>query len=158
MSALGKTKFFIYLSDDDRAFLNDVIKTQNEETAMRAKILLASDFNNPIYRTVSQISSDLGVTRTTIQNVRARYASLGLRKTVISNGIQSPEHRAYITPDKRKQILDIIHEQPPIGQRRWTIELIREECIKRCLFNYVAWSAISKFIKDENIDLTKASE
>ncbi len=155
---MGKTKFFIYLSDDDRAFLNDIIKTQNEETAMRAKILLASDFNNPIYRTVSQISSDLGVTRTTIQNVRARYASLGLKKAVVSNGIQSPEHRAYITPDKRKQILDIIHEQPPLGQRRWTIELIREECIKRGLFNYVAWSAISKFIKDENINLTKSSE
>lgn len=155
---MGKTKYYIYLSDDDRAFLNDVIKTQNAETAMRAKILLASDFNNPVYRTVTQISEDLGVTRATIQNIRARYVSLGLRDTVISKGIQSPERRAYITPDKRKQILEIIHEQPPLGQRRWTIELIREECIKRGLFNYVAWSAIAKFIKDENIDLTNTSE
>ena len=145
---MGKTKYYIYLSDDDRAFLNDVIKTQNAETAMRAKILLASDFNNPVYRTVTQISEDLGVTRATIQNIRARYVSLGLKDTVISKGIQSPERRAYITPDKRKQILEIIHEQPPLGQRRWTIELIREECIKRGLFNYVAWSAIAKFIKD----------
>lgn len=154
---MGKTKFFIYLSDKDRSFLNDVIRTQNQETAMRAKILLASDFNSPVYRTVSQISAELGVTRTTIQNVRARYASLGLRKTVISNGIQSPERRAYITPDKRKQILDIIHEQPPLGHRRWTIELIRCECIKRGIFEYVAWSAICKLIKDENIDLTNLS-
>ena len=155
---MGKTKYYIYLSDDDRAFLNDVIKTQNEETAMRAKILLASDFNNPIYRTVAQISEALGVTRATIQNIRARYVSLGLKDTVISKGIQSPEHRANITAEKRRQIIDIINEQPPVGHRRWTIELIREECIKRGLFNYVAWSAIAKFIKDENIDLTNTSE
>ena len=155
---MGKTKYYIYLSDDDRAFLNDVIKTQNAETAMRAKILLASDFNNPVYRTVTQISEDLGVTRATIQNIRARYVSLGLRDTVISKGIQSPERRANITSEKRNQILDIIHERPPVGHRRWTVELIREECIKRGLFDYIAWSAISKLIKDENIDLANTSE
>ena len=151
---MGKTKFYIYLSDKDRSFLNDVIRTQNQETAMRAKILLASDFNSPVYRTVSQISEELGVTRTTIQNVRARYASLGLKDTVISKGIQSPEHRANITAEKRKQIIEIIHEQPPLGHRRWTVELIRGECIKRGIFKYVAWSAICKLIKNENIDLT----
>ena len=155
---MGKTKYYIYLSDDDRAFLNDVIKTQNAETAMRAKILLASDFNNPVYRTVTQISEDLGVTRATIQNIRARYVSLGLKDTVISKGIQSPEHRANITAEKRGQILDIIRERPPVGHRRWTVELIRDECIKRGLFDYIAWSAISKLIKDENIDLANTSE
>ena len=155
---MGKTKYYIYLSDDDRAYLNNVIKTQNEETAMRAKILLASDFNNPVYRTVTQISEDLGVTRTTIQNVRARYVSLGLKDTVISKGIQSPERRANITAEKRDQILAIIHERPPVGHRRWTIDLIKKECINRGLFDYIAWSAISKLLKDEKIDLTNISE
>ena len=154
VTAVGKTKYFIYLSDDDRAFLNDVIKTQNAETAMRAKILLASDFNNPNYRTVAQISEELGVTRATIFNIRSRYVSLGLKDTVISKGIQSPERRANITAEKRKQILDIICEHPPLGHRRWTIELIRNECIKRGIFDYVAWSAICNLIKKENIDLT----
>ncbi len=155
---MGKTKFFIYLSDEDRAYLNEVISTQNEETAMRAKILLASDFNNPVYRTVSQISEDLGVTRATIQNVRAKYVELGLKDTVISKGKQAPERRAFISDEKRKMILDIIQEQPPFGHRRWTVELIRTECINRGLFEYVAWTAISKLLKDENIDLINPSK
>ena len=155
---MGKTKFYIYLSDDDRAFLNDVINTQNEETAMRAKILLASDFNNPVYRTVTQISEDLGVTRATIQNIRAKYASVGLKESVISKGIQSPERRAHITDEKRKQIIGIVHEQPPYGHRRWTVELIRDECVKRGLFDYIAWSAIAKLLKEEDIDLSNLSK
>ena len=46
---MGKTKYYIYLTDEEKAQLNKIIETEPEPTAIRAKILLASDFNNPQY-------------------------------------------------------------------------------------------------------------
>ncbi len=150
---MGMTKFYIYLTDEEKEYLNQIIATHSDDTAMRARILLASDFNNPVYRPVVQMAKELGVSKTTIQNVRNRYGADGLEGAVFSKGNYAPAHRAYISDDKRKQILDMIKEAPPYGHRRWTGDVITEECMKRGIFEYIARSAIYKFLKEENITL-----
>ena len=146
-------RYIIYLTDEERDFLNQVIESSTGETIVRAQILLASDYNNPVYRTVSDIAKEFEVSRTTVQNVRNRYGNEGIKEAVFSKGTWAPERRANITEEKRQQILDMIKERPPYGHRRWSIDVVAEECEKRGLFEHISPSAIYKLLKEENISL-----
>ena len=150
---MGKTKYVIYLSEEDKEFLNKVIQNEPEATAMRARILLASDFNNPCYLPVSKMAKELGTSKTTIQNIRARYAEFGLKDSVIPKGIHSPERSPNLTDEKRKAIIDMIYSAPPKGYRRWTVLLLCDECVNRGIFDYVPNSVIMKILREEKIDL-----
>ena len=146
-------RYVIYLTDEERSFLNQVIETSSGDTIVRAQILLASDYNNPVYRTVNEIAKEYEVSRTTVQNVRNRYGNVGIKEAVFSKGTWSPERRANITEEKRQQILDMIKEKPPYSHRRWSIVAIAEECEKRGLFDHIAPSAIYKILNEEGIVL-----
>ena len=146
-------RYIIYLTDEERDFLNQVIETCTGTAVTRAKILLASDYNNPVYQTASDIAEELDVSRTTVQNVRNKYSASGIKDAILSTGTWSPERCANITEEKRKQILDMIKEKPPYGHRRWSINVVAEECEKRGLFDHIAPSAIYKLLKEENISL-----
>lgn len=146
-------RYIIYLKDDERSFLNQVINTHTGEAVVRAQILLASDYNNPVYRTVKEIAAEYKVSRTTVQNVRNRYGAAGVKEAVFAKGTWAPERRANITEEKRQQILDMIKERPPYGHRRWSIIVVAQECEKRGLFEHIAPSAIYKILNEENINL-----
>ena len=150
---MAKTKHLIYLSDEDRAHLEEIIKTTPEKTAMRAKILLASDFNNPKYLSVQEIADLLGVSPTTITIVRSEYSKLGIDGAVFPKGTLAYDRRALMTEEKRRQILEMIKGRPPFGQRRWTIRNICSECVNRGIFETIAKSVIVKLLAEENIDL-----
>ena len=155
---LGKTKHMIYLSDEDRKYLHQIILTAPDNTVMRARILLASDFNNPTYRTVIELAAELGTTKTTIHNVRSDYSAYGLKGALFPKGIHSPERSPELTDEKRQQILDLIKSAPPYGHRRWSIAVLRDECINQGIFDYVATSVILKVLREENIDLKNLSK
>ena len=151
---MGKTKYVIYLTEEERARLKKITESEPERTSMRARILLESDFNNPQYRSTQKLASFLGTTVTTIQTVRAEYAKLGLEGAIFPKGTLSYDRRALLTDEKRAQIIDMIKSTPPYGQRRWTVMSICDECVKRGIFSYVAKSAIQKLLNEEKIDLT----
>ena len=150
---LAKIKHLICLSDEDRAHLEEIIRTTPERTAMRAKILLASDFNNPKYLSVQEIADTLGVSPTTITVVRSEYSKLGIDGAVFPKGTLAYDRRALMNEEKRREILEMIKGRPPFGQRRWTIRNICSECVNRGIFDTIAMSAIVKLLAEENIDL-----
>ncbi len=155
---MGTTKYVIYLSDEEKAWLGKIIETAPDRTAMRAKILLASDFNNPEYCSVQEMSQQLGVSHATIMKVRAEYDRLGLEGVIYPKGTLSLDRRAIITEEKRNQIIALIHERPPYGQRRWTISCLCEELVKRKVFDYISETAIQRFLARENINLKKPNK
>jgi transposase len=152
---MGKTKYIIYLSDEEVARLHEIIETAPEKTVIRAKILLDSDFNNPEYASAQKMASEYGVSPATVQKVRSEYAELGLEGAVFPKGKFSYERQAIMTDEKREQIIAMVKGKPPYGQRRWTVMSICDECVKRGIFSYVAKSAIQKLLKEEQLDLKK---
>ena len=150
---MGKTKYVIYLTSEEKARLYHIIDTEPAATVMRAKILLGSDFANPKYCSAHKLAEELGTSHATVQAVRAEYAKLGLEGAIYPKGKKSYDRCAVMTDEKRQQIRDMIKEPPPFGLRRWTVLSICDECVKRCIFEYVAKSVIQKFLHEENIDL-----
>ncbi len=150
---MGKTKYNIYLTEEDQKTLERIIETEPEKTALRARILLYSDFNNPDYASAQKLAKRLGTSHTTVQIVRKEYSELGLIGCIYPKGSLSYDKRAILAEDKRIQILEMIKERPPYGHKRWTINVIRDELVKRNIFDYVSYSIIQKFIKSEGIIL-----
>lgn len=151
---MGKTKYIIYLTQEEKDKLHSIIGTAPDVTAIRARILLESDFANPKYCSAQKLAELLGTSPTTVQNVRAEYAKSGLDSAIFPKGTLSYDRRALMDDEKRKTIIEMIkNEQPPYGQRRWTVLSICDECIKRGIFDYVAKSVIQKLLHEEQIDL-----
>ena len=151
---MGKTKYIIYLTQEEKDKLHSIIETAPDVTAIRARILLESDFANPKYCSAQKLAELLGTSPTTVQNVRAEYAKSGLDSAIFPKGTLSYDRRALMDDEKRKTIIEMIKkEQPPYGQRRWTVLSICDECIKRGIFDYVAKSVIQKLLHEEQIDL-----
>ena len=151
---MGKSKYIINLSQEEKDKLKAVIETAPKVTAIRAKILLASDSANPYYCSVQKLAELLDISPTTVQAVRTEYAKSGLDSAIFPNGTLSYDRRAIMDDEKRKTIVDMIkNEQPPFGQRRWTVLSICDECVKRGIFDYVAKSVIQKLLHEEKIDL-----
>ena len=151
---MGKTKYIIYLTQEEKDKLKSIIETAPEVTATRAKVLLASDFANPKYCSAQKLAELLGISPTTVQAVRAEYAKAGFDSAIFPKGSLSYDRRALMDDEKRKAIIDMVkNEHPPYGQRRWTVLSICDECIKRGIFDYVAKSVIQKLLHEEQIDL-----
>ena len=151
---MGKQKYTIYLTQEEKDKLRDIINTAPPVTATRARILLESDFTNPNYSSVQKLADSLGTSPTTVQSVRTEYAKSGLDSAIFPKGTLSYDRRALMNDEKRKAIVDMIkNEQPPYGQRRWTVLSICDECVKRGIFEYVAKSVIQKLLITEQIDL-----
>ena len=150
---MGKIKYIIYLNESEKEQLKKIIETEPKKTALRAKILLESDFSNPVYCSAQKLADSLGTTHTTIQTVRAEYAKFGLMGAIYPKGRLSYEKQAIITDEKRKAMLEMIKCAPPYGQRRWTVQSICDECISRGLFSYIAPTAVKRVLAEEGIDL-----
>ena len=151
---MGKTKYSIYLTQEEKDKLKKIIETAPAVTATRAKILLESDFANPKYCSAQKLAELLGTSHATVQVVRTEYATNGLDSAIFPKGTLSYDRRALMNDEKRKEIINMIKkEQPPYGQRRWTVLSICDECVKRGIFDYVAKSVIQKLLHEEQIDL-----
>ena len=80
---MGKVKHVIYLSEEEKDGLKKIIETEPPKTALRAKILLASDFNNPVYTSAQKLADSLGTTITTVQTVRLEYCTIGFPACIL---------------------------------------------------------------------------
>ena len=81
---MAKTKYVVELSDDERVYLNGVIEDSNssERNIMRARILLASDVNHEVKKSIRILAEELGTSEVTIKTVRNEFATLGLEKAL----------------------------------------------------------------------------
>ena len=77
---MAKTKYYIRLTDTERASLTKIICEQKESdrTIMRARILLMSDATQQEKVSIRALAEMLGTTETTIKTVRTEYAGSGM--------------------------------------------------------------------------------
>lgn len=81
---MAKTKYYIKLSDEERAFLTKIVceGKDSDRTIMRARILLMSDATQPEKLSIKKLADMLKTTDTTIQTVRTEYDTVGLEAAV----------------------------------------------------------------------------
>ena len=155
---MAKTKYYIRLTDTERAFLTKVISEQKESdrTVMRAKILLMSDATQQKKVSIRELAEMLGTTETTIKTVRTEYANSGMdaalfrKKMVMPKGRPHKQYKRTHTDEVVNKIRELAEKDPPQGNKRWTVRLLSEQAIKAGIVEYISPVTVSKILNREN--------
>lgn len=157
---MAKTKYFIRLTDEERAFLAKIVQEEKESAraVMRAKILLLSDRETQKKRSVPELAEQLGTTHTTIQTVRAEYAKLGLEAAVFRKKRTNNIKTRRINLNVREKILAMAAGDPPEGRQRWSLRLLCREAVNRGLIDHISEATMSSILKSAGVQTKELSE
>ncbi|WP_194863313.1 helix-turn-helix domain-containing protein [Myxococcus sp. AB036A] len=79
--------------------------------------------------TVVGAAEAVGVTQTTVRNVRRRYLEEGLVGALHER--QRPGAARLLTERQASEVVAMVCAPPPEGRTRWTVRLIAEEAVRR---------------------------
>lgn len=154
---MAKTKYYVRLTDTERAFLTKIICEQKESdrTIMRARILLMSDATQQEKVSIRALAEMLGTTETTIKTVRTEYAGSGMeaalyrKKMVMPKGRPHKQYKRTHTDEVVNKIRELADKDPPHGSKRWTVRSLSEEAIKSGIVEYISPVTVSKILNRE---------
>lgn len=153
---MPSVKYIIELTDADRKTLQDIV-TKGSSTAkavMRANILLASDRGNKKHMTVAEIADIYHTTPTTVQNVRASYATNGLEATIARKKRETPPVPPKVTGEVEAHIIALACGEPPEGYSKWTLRLLADKCVELNYVESISHVTVSRVLKKTNLSLT----
>ena len=147
---MAKTKYYIKLSEHEKAMLNEIVNdpAQPEKTVMRARILLLSDTETGEKMSVSKLAEKLGTTHTTVQTVRAEYGKLGLHEALFPKARIYDVKKRRINDKVREQIVELAGAEPPVGHKRWSLQLLCDEAVKRGIIDSISDYTMANILKD----------
>lgn len=151
---MSNIKYILSFSEEDIKKLDGVLNTSkpNSKIFTRAKILMAlyNSIEYPI--TIEEIAIQCNTSRTTVNNIRARLATLGFDETLFTHQRELPPviPRTY---GIEEQVISIALSTPPKGHKRWSEQLIATQCVSLGIIDSISQSTIHRFLRKHNISL-----
>ena len=155
-------KYRILLSDDERAKLEKVghSSRRSAREKLRARILLLADESNPNPNpnqnavsasspSDSHIAKSLRCAPVTVGKLRNRAAVRGVVESVSHRPQQNRKARA-LDGEKEAQLIAMVCSAPPTGRKRWTLRLIKDRLIERCVVESIGCETIRQTLKKTN--------
>ena len=147
-------KYKVELSADEIGVLREITHKGNKHSAktiMHANILLNTNDLNPTKKTDRELSEIFGVSKTTVNDIRKVYATMGLetaleRKTRLSAPILSK-----ITGDFEAQVIATALSPAPDGYARWTLRLLAEHCVEKKYIISISHSTIGEMLNTNEV-------
>lgn len=146
-----KTIFVINLTDEDRAYLNRLIRRgkMSARSLTRARILLMADegYSN------KEIVEILKTTKPTIVQIKKRYCQEGLDSAIN----EKPRSGAPIKIDGtiEAQVTLIACSEPPEGRSSWTLQLIADKLVELEAVESISAMSIQRTLKKVKPSLGK---
>jgi transposase len=144
-------KVVVRLTVDQRRTLERVVSTGEHPglTTRRARILLKADADGPDGWTDERIAGALDTTRMTVMRVRRQFAAEGLDATLRR---KKPTGRQYRKLDGKQeaQLVAIACSKAPVGQARWTMELLAERLVELKVVDSISPSTVCRTLQKTN--------
>ncbi len=152
---MDKHGYKISLSEEEIALLEKIIEEDSypPKTIMRAKVLLAChEKGNGQGVMLYEIAQSLGISRTTVQNVRADFKEGGFEYVLYNKKGYSSDSKTQRQLDRLMgYVAEMVKEDPPEGTKRWSVRLLCSECEKRGYAEHVAVGKMFRLMKKYNI-------
>jgi len=128
---MAAQKYFVVLEESEVTRLETMLRrgTQNARVLTRARVLLMTNEAKGKGKIDKDICDALHITRDTTQSLRRRYVEEGIDRALFD--APRPGQPKRFTPQHEAMVVAIACTNPPDGYGSWTIDLIREETIKR---------------------------
>ena len=122
---MNTRKHTIQLSKKDLAYVLTIIRKgkRNARVINRARILLYSHRGQK----KDAVAKNLDVGRSTVQRIRDRYRRQGIECAL--NDEPRPGQPKKITDEGEAYLVALATSNPPEGQDRWTLELLKERMV-----------------------------
>lgn len=140
-------KYVVDLPKEDRDYLQKFVSTgkRSAREFLRAMTLLLSNKG----KTDEEIHEILGISTRTIERTREKYVTGGLDCAL--HELPRPGQPKKLSSAQEQQIIAIACSTAPEGRSHWTLELLREETIKRGIINEISTEPIRILLKEHNL-------
>lgn len=137
----------LYLTPEQRSELEHLIKSGNAPARVqtRARILLLTDRSQNDFRTDAQVAAVLLCAPGTVLSIRHRFLQEGLHTALFDK--PRPGAQPKITGDIEAQITVLACSDPPEGNARWTVRLLRERVMELGLLDSISVPTIWERLK-----------
>ncbi len=136
----------VRLSPEDRSAFEKFTKNgvHKAQELKRAMILLKSDEG----KTTNAIAQELEVTKKTVWKIQKRYCEEGSEAALRDK--PRPGFPEKVTPAVEAKVTAIACEDPPVGRRTMTIELIQQEVDDRFQVQ-LGYGTVQRILKDHDL-------
>lgn len=140
-------KYVVDLTEEDQNFLQQFTSTgkRSAREFLRAMILLLSDKG----KTDEEISEILNTSTCTVQRTREKYVTGGLDFAL--HELPRPGQPKRLSSAQEQQIIAIACSTAPEGRSHWTLELLKEETIKRGIIDEISTEPIRILLKEHKL-------
>lgn len=149
---MPKKKYIVDLTDNERIELEKLTK-KGKIAAYKmnhARILLLADINQSEGGwTDLKISQALDISIPTIERVRKKFVEFGLC-FALSRREQKNRRRKTIDGEKEAYLIAIACSETPIGQAKWTLQMLADKMIELKYVETVSRETIRKTLKKMN--------
>jgi putative transposase len=151
---MAKHRTSLLLSSDEHTFLLDLTRKglHPAREIKRAMILLDSTdptLDNPT------IAHRCGVSCATVENVQRRYRPEGLERALQEAPRSGQPNK--ITPREAAYLTAIACSQPPLGQARWTMQMIADRVVELRYLEAISAESVRLVLKKTYSNLGSTS-
>lgn len=146
---MANEKHEVHLKETERRKLIGIVsKGRNKAVVIqRAHILLKVDEG----KTDAEISQILYVSEQTIRRTRQRFVQEGLQAALEDK--PHPAAGSELDEKQEARIIALACSEPPAGQARWTLELLRQEVLKDGIVTHLSPETVRLLLKKTNSNL-----
>ena len=148
-------KYVVKLTDEQKQHLEKLITSGTSPARMltRARILLKSDQskNGPNW-SYEKIVEAFDVSEMLIRDVRKRFAEAGF-EAAIQRKKPDREYEHSLDGEAEAHLIALACSQPPKGQKRWTLRLLKRAMQKRMYVQTVSHETIRTTLKKRRLSL-----
>jgi transposase len=146
-------KWTVQLTEEEKQTLQEMLRkgTHNSRVINRARILLLANEG----RYDHEVAEIVGVTPTTVANIRKRYAQQGLEVALYDR----PHTRRPPRLDGHQEayLIALVQSPPPEGRQRWTLRLLADRLVELGVVDGICPETVRRVLKKQDQALGSAA-
>ena len=147
-------KYKVALNEREIALLKEITHNGNKNSAkkiMHANVLLNTNDLNPSKRTDREIAEIFGISKTTVNEIRKTYSTLGIEATLDRKTRITPPIMRKITGEFEAQVIAAALSPAPLGRANWTLRLLAEHCVEKSYIVSISHTAIGELLNTNEV-------
>lgn len=139
-------KYQILLTSEDQKKLKTILSKGKHPVRVvkRAQVLLKADTNFGPPPHDKDVAKEIGVSQSTVQNIRQRYCREGLKCLYDKPRSGKPSK---INGDLEAKMVMIACSQAPEGKNRWTLRMIADKLVELKYIDNISHTGVSNCLK-----------
>ena len=152
---MPKRKYLVTLSPDEETQLRSIVSKGNGYSAkeiLHAQVLLHSNDVKPDSKKDNrEIAKWLGISTTTVNQIRKTYFESGLEAALHRKTRITPPVASKITGDFEAKVIATALGPAPEGHARWTLRLLAEYCMEKQYIVSVSHTKIGELLNSNEL-------